>query len=54
LPRHALHAKELGFIHPSTGKEVFFDSDLPQDMGLCLDKWRNYVTDRKSKLALED
>lgn len=25
-PRHALHAKTLGFVHPITGKEMFFDS----------------------------
>ncbi len=54
LPRHALHAKELGFIHPATGKEMFFDSQLPQDMTQCLERWRNYVNDRRSKLALEN
>jgi 23S rRNA pseudouridine1911/1915/1917 synthase len=54
LPRHALHAKELGFVHPATGKEIFFDSELPADMTQCLSKWRNYVADRRSKLALED
>ena len=32
MPRQALHAKTLGFVHPATGKEVFFDSDLPEDM----------------------
>ncbi|GAB4242790.1 MAG: RluA family pseudouridine synthase [Saprospiraceae bacterium] len=53
LPRQALHAKELGFIHPATGKEVFFKSDLPEDMQNCLDRWRNYVSDRRSKLNLE-
>ncbi|RMF25600.1 MAG: RNA pseudouridine synthase, partial [Bacteroidetes bacterium] len=51
LPRHALHAKELGFVHPRTGKEVFFDSELPPDMQRCLQKWRDYVHERKSKLA---
>ncbi|HOE39127.1 MAG TPA: RluA family pseudouridine synthase [Bacteroidales bacterium] len=39
-PRQALHAKTLGFIHPSTGKEVCFDSDLPEDMQNCINKWR--------------
>lgn len=53
LPRHALHAKELGFIHPATGKEMFFSSELPDDMVKCLNKWRTYVTDRKSKKALK-
>lgn len=43
LPRHALHAKELGFIHPTSGKEMRFTSELPEDMSLVLEKWRNYV-----------
>ena len=48
LPRQALHAKSLGFIHPSTGKEFFLDSELPEDMQTVLDKWRKYVTGRDS------
>lgn len=32
MPRQALHAKTIGFVHPSTGKELFFDSPLPRDM----------------------
>jgi 23S rRNA pseudouridine1911/1915/1917 synthase len=40
--RQALHAKTLGFIHPSTGKEVFFESELPQDLSSVIEKWRNY------------
>ena len=46
LPRHALHAKSLGFIHPTTNKFVFFDSDLPDDMAQTIDKWRNYISNR--------
>jgi 23S rRNA pseudouridine1911/1915/1917 synthase len=42
LPRQALHAKSLGFIHPSTGKYIFFDSTLPEDMSSVIEKWRNY------------
>jgi 23S rRNA pseudouridine1911/1915/1917 synthase len=42
IPRQALHAKSLGFIHPSTGKYIFFDSELPEDMKMVLDKWRKY------------
>jgi 23S rRNA pseudouridine1911/1915/1917 synthase len=45
-PRQALHAKTLGFTHPSTGKEMFFDSELPEDMTTLLDKWRNYTSNR--------
>lgn len=39
-PRQALHAKTLGFTHPRTGKEMFFDSELPEDMQKLLEKWR--------------
>ena len=46
LPRHALHAKSLGFIHPITNKYVFFDSELPDDMAQTIDKWRNYISNR--------
>ena len=41
-PRQALHAKSLGFFHPSTKKWVFFDSNLPDDMKILVDKWKNY------------
>ncbi|HLD52786.1 MAG TPA: RluA family pseudouridine synthase [Sediminibacterium sp.] len=41
-PRCALHAKTLGFIHPHTGKEIFFESPLPADMEAAIDKWRQY------------
>jgi 23S rRNA pseudouridine1911/1915/1917 synthase len=47
-PRQALHAKTLGFIHPTTGEKVYFDSELPQDMQDMLDRWRNYVSGRKT------
>jgi 23S rRNA pseudouridine1911/1915/1917 synthase len=42
LPRQALHAKTLGFIHPKTGKMMSFDSEIPQDMQECIEKWRHY------------
>lgn len=42
LPRQALHAKTLGFIHPTTGELLRFDTELPQDMQDCIEKWRNY------------
>lgn len=41
-PRQALHAKELGFIHPVTGKEMFFESPVPEDISLVIEKWRKY------------
>jgi 23S rRNA pseudouridine1911/1915/1917 synthase len=43
LPRHALHAKSLGFIHPATGKELYFEVPLPRDMEELLEKWRKYT-----------
>jgi 23S rRNA pseudouridine1911/1915/1917 synthase len=42
-PRQALHAKTLGFIHPSTGQPIFFNTDLPPDMQQLIEKWRGYV-----------
>jgi 23S rRNA pseudouridine1911/1915/1917 synthase len=42
-PRQALHARTLGFVHPRTGEEMFFTSELPDDMVALLDRWRTYV-----------
>jgi 23S rRNA pseudouridine1911/1915/1917 synthase len=41
-PRHALHARSLGFIHPKTRKEMMFESKLPDDMVAVIEKWRRY------------
>jgi 23S rRNA pseudouridine1911/1915/1917 synthase len=49
LPRHALHAKSLGFIHPTSGKELFFDSELPKDMSETIQKWETYAVHRIEK-----
>lgn len=46
IPRHSLHAKELGFVHPTTGKTMMFVSELPNDMKAVLEKWRNYMKTR--------
>lgn len=43
LPRQALHAKTLGFVHPVSKKRMEFDSELPEDMKAALEKWENYV-----------
>jgi len=43
LPRQALHAKTIGFIHPTTKEYMRFDTELPQDMKDCIEKWRNYA-----------
>ena len=45
-PRQALHAMTLGFVHPKTGEEMYFTSELPQDMTELIDKWRNYISNR--------
>lgn len=45
-PRQALHAKELGFTHPTTDKYFQFDSEIPEDMQSLIDKWRAYVASR--------
>jgi 23S rRNA pseudouridine1911/1915/1917 synthase len=42
-PRHALHAKTLGFIHPTSGKQMLFESEIPADMQSVIEKWRRYV-----------
>ncbi len=49
LPRQALHAKTLGFEHPTTKKFLRFNSELPEDMTLCLEKWRNYTIHQKEE-----
>lgn len=46
LPRQALHAKSIGFIHPATGEYVYFESELPADMIEVLEKWRTYAKSR--------
>lgn len=53
MPRQALHAKSLGFIHPKTGEKMHFDSELPEDFKSVLEKWRNYVGGRKELLDKE-
>lgn len=47
LPRQALHAKTLGFTHPTTGEFLQFDSPIPEDMEACLEKWRTYTINSK-------
>ena len=47
LPRQALHAKTLGFTHPVTRKYMTFNSELPEDMQRCIEKWRNYSINQK-------
>jgi 23S rRNA pseudouridine1911/1915/1917 synthase len=51
LPRQALHAKTLGFEHPVTKEYMRFDTELPDDMKECIEKWRNYA---KSHVEVND
>lgn len=43
MPRQALHAKSLGFIHPTTREFIHFETELPSDFSSVLEKWRNYI-----------
>ena len=45
-PRHALHAQQLGFVHPTTKEQMNFESPLPEDMNSVIEKWRNYSASR--------
>ncbi len=47
LPRQALHAKTLGFTHPTSGEFMQFNSKIPEDMEACLEKWRTYTLNSK-------
>ena len=46
LPRQALHAQTLGFVHPISGKSMSFEAPLPDDMLTALEKWRHYAKHR--------
>ncbi len=50
MPRQALHAKSLGFVHPSTGKHMHFESELPTDMQEVVVKWEGYVASRPEEI----
>lgn len=47
MPRHGLHARSLGFTHPSTGERLHFESELPGDMRTVVERWENYVVNRE-------
>ncbi|HXC06447.1 MAG TPA: RluA family pseudouridine synthase [Bacteroidia bacterium] len=46
MPRQGLHAKSLGFKHPTSGKYMLFESEIPADMEAVLKKWRTYTANR--------
>ena len=39
-PRQVLHARTLGFVHPTSREEMYFNSEIPEDISRLLDKWR--------------
>ncbi|NPD93219.1 RluA family pseudouridine synthase [Xylanibacter muris] len=47
-PRQALHARTLGFVHPVTKQQMDFTSELPEDLGALIDKWRKYMSGQKN------
>lgn len=52
LPRHALHAKTLGFTHPESGNKLFFSNELPEDFKNVIDKWRTFSQGSNKKTGL--
>ena len=50
MPRQALHAKSLGFMHPTKGEFVQFESELPTDFQAVLEKWRGYIRNRNIEM----
>ena len=53
-PRQVLHARTLGFVHPKTGQQMDFTSELPADMSQLLQKWRTYITGTNNDTFEED
>ena len=49
LPRQALHARSLGFNHPTTGEWTYFEKELPSDMYDVIEKWRKYIAVNEGK-----
>lgn len=45
-PRQALHARTLGFVHPTTGENMLFECPVPDDMQQLIEKWRGYISSR--------
>jgi 23S rRNA pseudouridine1911/1915/1917 synthase len=49
LPGQALHARTLGFVHPSSGEEILFDAPLPEGFSAVIQKWRTYIQGRRDE-----
>jgi 23S rRNA pseudouridine1911/1915/1917 synthase len=44
MPRQALHARSLGFVHPTSGEQMLFEAELPEDFAAVLEKWRAWAS----------
>jgi pseudouridine synthase, rluA family len=51
-PRQALHAQTLGFIHPTTGRQMDFTSPLPEDLSALLKRWRGFIKGNEHKTTI--
>ena len=49
-PRQALHARTLGFVHPTSGQQMDFTSSLPEDMETLVARWRKYMLGNELKI----
>ena len=49
LPGQALHARTLGFVHPTSGEEMLFEAPLPDGFDIVLQKWRTYIQGRREE-----
>ncbi len=49
LPRQALHARSLGFHHPTTGEWMYFEKELPSDIQQVIARWRSYIGAQKTE-----
>ena len=53
-PRQALHARTLGFVHPTTGKQMDFTSEWPEDMRQLIEKWRTFIAGTTKNTFVEN
>ncbi len=53
MPRHSLHAKSLGFVHPTTGEQIHYECDLPEDFMALINKWEGYAANRLASERLQ-
>ncbi|MFI3318783.1 MAG: RluA family pseudouridine synthase [Rikenellaceae bacterium] len=54
MPRQALHAQSLGFVHPTSREDIYFESSLPEDFTALLEKWEGYAAGRMSSESSDE